>query len=115
MPKPYPREIRADVVRVARRREPGVTVEQFAKDAGHESVTQWERLQRTVRQAGSHAALRDVDASELCQAGRRIRLLERRSTTALAGANMVLSLPEAYRSRCRSACAKLLSKRNRPF
>lgn len=30
MPKPYPREFRDDVVRVARDREPGVTIEQIA-------------------------------------------------------------------------------------
>ena len=30
MPKPYPREFRDDVVRVARRRDPGVTLEQIA-------------------------------------------------------------------------------------
>lgn len=31
MPKPYPRGFRDDVVRVARDRDPGVTVEQIAK------------------------------------------------------------------------------------
>ena len=30
MPKPYPSEFREDVVRVARAREPGVTLEQIA-------------------------------------------------------------------------------------
>ncbi|EDY43144.1 hypothetical protein SSBG_01106 [Streptomyces sp. SPB074] len=30
MPKPYPKEFREDVVRVARNREPGVTLEQIA-------------------------------------------------------------------------------------
>ena len=34
MPKPYPSEFRDDVVRVARNREPGVTIEQIAKDFG---------------------------------------------------------------------------------
>jgi len=33
-PRPYPREFRDDVVRVARGREPGVTVEQIAEDFG---------------------------------------------------------------------------------
>ncbi|MEV6652962.1 hypothetical protein [Streptomyces sp. NPDC051219] len=32
MPKPYPNEFREDVVRVARNREPGVTLEQVAAD-----------------------------------------------------------------------------------
>ena len=32
VPKPYPFEFRDDVVRVARNREPGVTIEQIAND-----------------------------------------------------------------------------------
>lgn len=32
MTKPYPQEFRDDVVRVARNREPGVTIEQIAKN-----------------------------------------------------------------------------------
>jgi len=39
VPKPYPQEFRDDVVRVARNREPGVTVEQIAKDFGVHSMT----------------------------------------------------------------------------
>ncbi|MEV3915191.1 hypothetical protein [Streptomyces canus] len=34
MPKPYPEAFREDVVRVARNRGPGVTVEQVAADFG---------------------------------------------------------------------------------
>ena len=34
MTKPYPQEFRDDVVRVARNREPGATIEQIAKDFG---------------------------------------------------------------------------------
>lgn len=34
MPKPYPKEFREDVVRVARSREPGVTLDQVAADFG---------------------------------------------------------------------------------
>ena len=34
MPKPYPQEFRDDVVRVARGRESGVTLEQIAHDFG---------------------------------------------------------------------------------
>ncbi|MGW9122224.1 hypothetical protein ACWGRV_37485 [Streptomyces sp. NPDC055663] len=34
MPKSYPKEFREDVVRVARNREPGVTLEQIAADFG---------------------------------------------------------------------------------
>lgn len=39
MPKPYPKEFREDVVRVARNREPGVTLEQIAADFGVHPVT----------------------------------------------------------------------------
>lgn len=39
MPKPYPKEFRDDVVRVAENREPGVTVEQIAKDFGVHPMT----------------------------------------------------------------------------
>jgi hypothetical protein len=34
VPKPYPKEFREDVVRVARNREPGITLEQIAADFG---------------------------------------------------------------------------------
>ena len=34
MPKPFPREFREDVVRVARSREPGQTLKQIAADFG---------------------------------------------------------------------------------
>ena len=34
MPRPYPREFREDVVRVARNREPGVRIKDIAKDFG---------------------------------------------------------------------------------
>ncbi|MCT2588259.1 hypothetical protein [Actinophytocola gossypii] len=46
MPKPYPQEFRDDVVRVARGREPGVTVEQIAKDFGVHPMTCTPRAQK---------------------------------------------------------------------
>lgn len=47
MSKPYPKEFGEDVVRVARKREPGVTIEQIAKDFGlHEGT-----LRKWLRQA----------------------------------------------------------------
>lgn len=39
MPKPYPKEFRDDVVRVARARESGVTLAQVAKDFGIHEMT----------------------------------------------------------------------------
>lgn len=43
MPKPYPQEFRADVVRVARQREAGVTIKEVAKDFGisESCLTNW--------------------------------------------------------------------------
>jgi hypothetical protein len=39
MPKPYPTEFRDDVVRVARCRPEGVTLEQIAADFGIHAIT----------------------------------------------------------------------------
>ncbi|GAB3201702.1 hypothetical protein GCM10027062_24570 [Nocardioides hungaricus] len=43
MPKPYPKEFRDDVVRVARNREPGVHLKQIAADFGisESCLTNW--------------------------------------------------------------------------
>ena len=41
MPKSYPEEFREDVVRVARNRCPGVTIEQVAADFGVHAMTLW--------------------------------------------------------------------------
>ena len=47
MPRPYPREFRDDVVRVARNRDDGVTIEQIATDFGVHPMT----LSKWMRQA----------------------------------------------------------------
>jgi len=39
VPKPYPEEFRRDVVRVARERGPGVSIEQVARDFGIHQTT----------------------------------------------------------------------------
>ncbi|OLT38794.1 transposase [Saccharomonospora sp. CUA-673] len=76
MPKPYPREFREDVVRVARNRESGVTVEQVASDFGVHPMT----LQKWLRQAdvedGTKPGLSSDAAAELRELKRRNRLLE---------------------------------------
>ncbi|MER6408234.1 transposase [Streptomyces viridosporus] len=46
VPKPYPEEFRQDVVRVARNRGPGVTVEQVATDFGVHPMTLWKWMRR---------------------------------------------------------------------
>ncbi|MCW2166421.1 hypothetical protein B0I12_003594 [Microbacterium hydrothermale] len=72
MPKPYPREFRDDVVRVARGREDGVTIKQIATDFGVRRAfpNSNNRSAPTVRTiegswvrdpAWSIAAVRDVD------------------------------------------------------
>jgi transposase len=47
VPNPYPSEFRDDVVRVASNREPGVTIEQIARDFGVHPMT----LQKWMRRA----------------------------------------------------------------
>jgi transposase len=39
VPKPYPKEFRDDVVRVAENRDPGVTIERIAADFGVHPMT----------------------------------------------------------------------------
>ena len=94
MPKPYPREFRDDVVRVARNREPGVTVEQIATDFGVHLMT----LHKWMRQAdvdeGTKPGKSTSDSAELQDLRRRNRLLEqenevlRRAAAYLSQANL---------------------------
>lgn len=76
MPKPYPREFREDVVRVARNRGPGVTLAQIAQDFGvHEmTITKW--LRAADVEDGVKPDVTSEHARELREARRRIRLLE---------------------------------------
>jgi transposase-like protein len=91
MPKPYPREFRDDVVRVARSRDAGVTLDQIAADFGIHPMT----LSKWLRQAriddGEQPGRTTAEASELVAARRRIRLLEQE--------NEVLRRAAAYLSR----------------
>ena len=58
MPKPYPEEFREDVVRVARNRAAGVTLEQIAADFGVHPMTlsKWLRKRPTVEDGASPVA-----------------------------------------------------------
>ena len=76
MSKPYPREFRDDVVRVARNREPGVTIEQIATDFGVHPMTLWKWLQRAAVDDGSKPGQSRTEVAELSEARKRIRLLE---------------------------------------
>ena len=94
MPKPYPREFRDDVVRVARGREPGVTVEQIAKDFGVHPMTLFKWMRQADHDEGIKPGATSSEAAELREARRRIRLLEqenevlRRAAAYLSQANL---------------------------
>ncbi|GAA0236833.1 transposase [Cryptosporangium japonicum] len=76
MPKPYPREFREDVVRVARNRGDGVTLAQVARDFGVHEMT----LSKWMRQAdvedGVKPGVTTDQSAELRELRRRNRLLE---------------------------------------
>ncbi|MFG2669170.1 IS3 family transposase [Streptomyces sp. NPDC048387] len=76
MPKPYPEEFRQDVVRVARNRAPGVTVEQVATDFGVHPMTLWKWMRRADIDDGSTPGTSSQESAELREARRRIKLLE---------------------------------------
>ena len=76
MPKAYPREFREDVIRVARDRGPGVTLEQIASDFGIASscLNRW--LRKADVEDGVKPGLTGDQLSELRELKRRNRLLE---------------------------------------
>ncbi|MCX4632981.1 IS3 family transposase [Streptomyces sp. NBC_01443] len=76
MPKPYPEEFRQDVVRVARNRGPGVTVEQVATDFGVHPMTLWKWMRRAAIDDGSKTGASSQESVELREARRMIKLLE---------------------------------------
>ena len=94
MPRPYPKEFRDDVVRVARNREDGVTIEQIAADFGIHPMT----LSKWMRQAdvddGAKPGTSRTDAVGLRELRRRTRLVEqeyevlRRAAAYLSQANL---------------------------
>ncbi|MGW1412552.1 IS3 family transposase [Streptomyces sp. NPDC002403] len=94
MPKPYPKEFREDVVRVARNREPGVTLEQIAADFGVHPITLSKWLRRANTDEGGRPATASGESAELREARKRIRLLEqenevlRRAAANLSQANL---------------------------
>ncbi|WP_026303535.1 IS3 family transposase, partial [Jongsikchunia kroppenstedtii] len=76
MPKPYPREFRDDVVRVARARESGVTLAQIARDFGVHEMTLTKWLRQAAVDDGERPGTSTSESAELREANRRIRLLE---------------------------------------
>lgn len=94
MPKPYPKEFRDDVVRVARDRESGVTLAQIAKDFGIHEMTLQKWLRRAGIDDGNKPGMTSGQSAELREANKRIRLLEqenevlRRAAAYLSQANL---------------------------
>lgn len=94
MPKPYPQEFRDDVVRVARNRDEGVTLEQIAKDFGIHPMTLSNWMKRADIENGERPGTTVSESAELRDAKRRIRLLEqenevlRRAAAYLGKANL---------------------------
>jgi transposase-like protein len=74
--KPYPREFRDDVVRVARNRDPGVGLEQIAADFGIHFTTLFAWLKKADAEDGRQARPESVESVELREAKRRIRTLQ---------------------------------------
>jgi transposase-like protein len=94
MPKPYPKEFRDDVVRVARSREPGVSLEQVAADFGIHVMTLSNWIKKADIEDGTRPGVTSVESAELRDAKKRIRLLEqenevlRRAAAYLGKANL---------------------------
>jgi transposase len=94
MPRPYPKEFREDVIRVARNREPGVRVKDIAADFGisESCLNNW--LSQADRDDGVRSGPSSGEFAELRDAKRRIRLLEqeneilRRAAAYLSQANL---------------------------
>lgn len=94
LPKPYPQEFRDDVVRVARNREPGVTIEQIAADFGVHPMTLTKWMRRAAVDDGERPGTTRAESDEVRELRRRNRLLEqevevlRRAAAYLSQANL---------------------------
>ena len=94
MPKPYPSEFRDDVVAVAQRREPGVTIKQIAEDFGISEGCLQNWLRQTEVEAGRRPGTTAEGSAEFRELRKRNRLLEqenevlRRASAYLSQANL---------------------------
>ena len=94
MPKPYPQEFRDDVVKVARSRPEGVTLEQIAADFGIHPMTLSGWMKKAAVDAGERPGVTTVESAENRELKRRVRLLEqenevlRRAAAYLGQANL---------------------------
>ncbi|ROZ42926.1 transposase [Rhodococcus sp. WS3] len=89
MPKPYPREFREDVVRVARSREPGTLLKQIAADFGisESCLTGW--LKVADSEDGIKSGTTGEDVVENRELRKRIRLLEAEVNAATASRDFI--------------------------
>src|SRR3954454_4756704 len=76
VPKPYPKEFREDVVRVARNRESGVSIRQVADDFGIAESCLGNWLRAADVEDGAKPGSTSSDSAELRELRRRNRLLE---------------------------------------
>ena len=94
VPKAYPREFRDDVVAVAQRREPGVTIREIADDFGISETCLQNWLRQADVEAGRKPGATASESAELRELRRRNRLLEqenevlRRAAAYLSQANL---------------------------
>ena len=96
MPKPFPKEFRDDVVRVAENRDPEVTLAQIAKDFGVHvgTLDKWMRQARI--EAGDQPGETKQESVEVRELRKRNRLLEqenevlRKAAAYLSQANLKL-------------------------
>lgn len=94
MSKSFPKEFRDDVVRVALKRDPDVTLVQIAKDFGIHvgTLDKWMRQARI--EAGEQAGVTRAESAEVRELRKRNRLLEqenevlRRAAAYLSQANL---------------------------
>ena len=76
MPKPFPREFREDVIRVARNREPGVRIKDVAADFGISESCLQNWLTQADRDDGVRSGPTTDEQAENRELRRRVRLLE---------------------------------------
>lgn len=94
MAKPYPKEFRDDVVRVARQRGPGVTLESVAEDFGIHPMTLSKWMRQAAIDDGEKPGVSSAEAAENRELRRRVKLLEqenevlRRAAAYLGQANL---------------------------
>lgn len=94
VPKAYPREFRDDVVAVAQRREPGVTIKEIAEDFGISETCLQNWLRQADVEAGRRSGVTSLESAELRELRKRNRLLEqenevlRRAAAYLSQANL---------------------------